>query len=194
MKEGLNTSDLLVVRLGATRTHQPKYQGGREAGVAIMPISVLWLLVLVMACLHLHVHAFHINYYRGSIQRKHSLLKGGSGDDESSRSDFSTRGNNEIDRETFDGIIREEDNNYDLDLLIEDKTDVVQVREEDLQQYRDLGIPSCLFNPCLNYSFTSLLLDLILTERAKRFYDPKLVGIEKEKCILVAVGIHPLIY
>ena len=30
-------------------------------------------------------------------------------------------------------------------------------------------------------------LDLILTERAERFYDPKLVGIEKEKCILVAV-------
>lgn len=30
-------------------------------------------------------------------------------------------------------------------------------------------------------------LDLILTERATRFYDPKLSGIEKEKCILVAV-------
>jgi hypothetical protein len=30
-------------------------------------------------------------------------------------------------------------------------------------------------------------LDLILTERATRFYDPKLMGIEKEKCILVAV-------
>jgi hypothetical protein len=30
-------------------------------------------------------------------------------------------------------------------------------------------------------------LDLILTERAERFYDPKLVGVEKEKCILVAV-------
>ena len=28
---------------------------------------------------------------------------------------------------------------------------------------------------------------MILTERATRFYDPKLSGIEKEKCILVAV-------
>jgi hypothetical protein len=30
-------------------------------------------------------------------------------------------------------------------------------------------------------------LDLILTERATRFYDPKLLGVQKERCILVAV-------
>jgi GTP-binding GTPase N-terminal len=41
------------------------------------------------------------------------------------------------------------------------------LRDADLEQSRDL--------------------DLILTERAERFYDPKLVGVEKEKCILVAV-------
>lgn len=41
------------------------------------------------------------------------------------------------------------------------------LRDADLEQARDL--------------------DLILTERAERFYDPKLVGVEKEKCILVAV-------
>ena len=41
------------------------------------------------------------------------------------------------------------------------------IRETDLTQNRDL--------------------DLILTERATRFYDPKLLGVEKEKCILIAV-------
>ena len=80
------------------------------------------------------------------MQLKHSLLKiGCSGDDDSTHSDFNTRGNNEIDIESFDTTVRDENNNYDLDLLIEDKTDVVQVREEDLQQYRDLGMPSHLF-------------------------------------------------
>ena len=32
-------------------------------------------------------------------------------------------------------------------------------------------------------------LDLILSERASRFYDPKLVGVVKERCILVAVDV-----
>jgi hypothetical protein len=32
-------------------------------------------------------------------------------------------------------------------------------------------------------------IDLILNERAKRFYDPRQTGREKEKCILVAVDI-----
>ncbi len=82
-----------------------------------------------------------MNYFRGSIRLKHSLLKiGGSSNDDSFHSDFNTRENNEIDIEIFDTTVGDEDNNYDLDLLIEDKTNVVQVREEDLQQYRDLGM------------------------------------------------------
>lgn len=32
-------------------------------------------------------------------------------------------------------------------------------------------------------------IDLILSERASRFYDPKLVGVVKERCILVAVDV-----
>lgn len=42
-----------------------------------------------------------------------------------------------------------------------------EVRDTDYQQNRDL--------------------DEILFERAKRFYDPKFIGVEKEKCILLAV-------
>ena len=52
-------------------------------------------------------------------------------------------------------------------LITEISSDDIGEREIDFFQNRDL--------------------DLILTERATRFYDPKLSGIEKEKCILVAV-------
>jgi hypothetical protein len=111
-----------------------------------------------------------------------------------SNNDQFNRVNSEDSDDTINSINSEEESNYDLDLLIEDKNDaVVQVREEDLQQYRDLGMYFTLLLRlnCFTH-LTYLSLDLILTERAKRFYDPKLVGIEREKCILIAVGTYLL--
>ena len=136
-------------------------------------------LVLVVICIAYHAYAFNVCYNRRVLKLKQSILKLGDGD---------AYLNNEVDNEICD----DGEDNCSLDLLVEDKMDVVQVREEDLQQYRDLGTHSLC--QCSLTCFTCLfMLDLILTERAKRFHDPKLVGVEKEKCILVAVGNHLLI-
>lgn len=151
-------------------------------------ISYYALLLVLIICIEFHVFSFNFYYNRKISSKKLLKIK---------KLQFSSNNDqfNHVNSEDSDDAIdsknsEEEESNYDLDLLIEDKNDaVVQVREEDLQQYRDLGM---YFTLLLRLSrFTHLIylsLDLILTERAKRFYDPKLVGIEREKCILIAVG------
>lgn len=154
-------------------------------------ISYYALLLVLIICIKFHVFSFNFYYNRKISSKKLLKIKKLQF---SSNNDQLNRVNSEDSDDTINSINSEEESNYDLDLLIEDKNDaVVQVREEDLQQYRDLGMYFTLLLRlnCFTH-LTYLSLDLILTERAKRFYDPKLVGIEREKCILIAVGTYLL--